>query len=527
MLQTIKMAGSVLTALASAATAGTNALAGSSVIQQRIVGYLGDVSNNGTVETEDAELLQDYLLGLSELSDEQLQFADMNYSDSINAADLTLLKRQLLNGAEPVPVWSFTETDTELIPAPIAAVEPHMPSVGEVSILLVTVSFPDCVHEEHLPLEDIQKLAFGEADPGNSAFPLESITAYYDRASYGHLHLTGDVYEYTARKPIDSYYQQTDLLVAEILTALDPEINYKKYDANNDAAMDTLLLALPGTADEDKWWPCSGDSTLHQNFDGVHPGNLCIGAWPLGDAPGFNSTWVHELGHAMGLTDYYVYPKRDEYGNVIEELAPEDYYGLNGDAGTEMMDDAFGDMCAFSKLMLGWYKYDEVQIYTGGTQTFTLDSSQHKAGCILIPRDDPDDPRTDLFHSEFFLIESATNDENNSAGFYEGRRYPLFWSGGVRILHCDSELWDGYWGPELKWNNYGQLYDKSNKKQRVLRLVNEGKGFFRGGDTVSFGTQGFGWYSSSGNVSIDPGVTISIDSTDRDGHCTVTVSQNH
>ena len=50
MLQTIKMAGSVLTALASAATAGTNALADAGSIQQRIIGYLGDINGSGTVE---------------------------------------------------------------------------------------------------------------------------------------------------------------------------------------------------------------------------------------------------------------------------------------------------------------------------------------------------------------------------------------------------------------------------------------------------------------------------------------------
>ena len=526
MLQTIKMAGSVLTALASAATAGTNALADAGSIQQRIIGYLGDINGSGTVESADVSLLQNFLFRQADLPEEQMPFTDMDHSGGINAKDLTILKQILVNQKEPEPVYGFTETDKALIPAPVTDIEPDMPSVGEVSILAVAVNFPDRAHDKNMSAEDIHELIFGDAKPNDYIHPLESITAYYDRASYGRLHLTGDVYIYTAQRPIDYYLDKTDLLVAEVLTGLDAQINYKKYDANDDAAMDTLLLALPGQPRTDYWWPCSGDSTLHQYFDGVCPGNLCIGAWPLSDLSGFNSTWVHELGHAMGLPDYYVYPQKDEYGNE-EELSPEEYYGLNGDAGTEMMDDAFGDMCAFSKLMLGWYKTDEVQIYTGGTKTFTLDSSQHSPGCILIPREDLNDPRTDLFHSEFFLIESVTNDENNAAGFYENSRYPLFRSGGVRIMHCDSELWDGYWGPEFKWNNYGQLYDSSNKKQRVLRLVNEGGGFFRAGAQVSFGTQGFGWYSSSGNVSVDPGIIITVNSLDSDGHCTITVSQDH
>ena len=511
MLQAIKVAGSVLTALASAAAAGTNALASVEYVHQQLVGYRGDLTGDGSVDGDDVTLLAAFLEGSVELPYEELQpYADLDHSGTSDARDLTLLKRLILTGAEPEEVYSFSPISQDLIPAPISAVHPHMPSIGDVCILMVAVDFPDCVHTENLSVEEIHSLTFGEERIDDHAYPMDSITAYYERASYGRLHLAGDVYRYTAQHPIGYYVNNTDVLVSETLSALDSQINYLKYDANGDSVMDTLLMALPGSASDDDWWPCSGDCTLRQSFDGVRPGNLCIGSWALGDPTGFNSTWIHELGHAMGLPDYYKYENYSDY----------DYYGLNGDAGTEMMDDAFGDMCAFSKLMLGWYAKDEVQIYTGGTKQYTLEaSSQHMPGCILIPKDDLND-----FHSEYIIIESVTNDGNNTAGFYENYKYPLFETSGIRVMHCTAELWEGYWGTELKWNNYGQKYDNSNQKQRVLRLVNEGNGFFGNGAVIDNQTSGFGWYDSSGFETVDPGVVITISDLDSSGKCTVTVS---
>lgn len=94
-------------------------------------------------------------------------------------------------------------------------------------------------------------------------------------------------------------------------------------------------------------------------------------------------------------------------------------------------------------------------------------------------------------------------------------------------MHCTAEITEGWWGPELRWNNYGMDYDSSNQKQRVLRLVNEqeGGGFFRSGSTVTSGVSGFHWYGTDGYANVDPGVTITVGALEN-GVYTVTVSQN-
>ncbi len=65
-------------------------------------------------------------------------------------------------------------------------------------------------------------------------------------------------------------------------------------------------------------------------------------------------------------------------------------------------------------------------------------------------------------------------------------------------------------------------YDNSNQKQRVLRLVNEGNGFFHEGDVITSSTAGFAWYDENGERTIDPNVTVSVGAL-MDGSYTITV----
>ena len=501
---------------------GMSGLTASAALVQ--IGQRGDVNRDGTVNADDAKALAAHLVNSQPLTDEEaLTYSDIDKNGTINGADLTWLKRLLITGAEPEGIYEeVPDPEPELISPPIAAVRPTLPCTGTTHILMFAVSFPDCAHSEGYTTDQIWEMSFGPEDTSSKAYPLESIAAYYERASYGRLHMEGDVYQYTAKNSIDSYvesYGSPDALMEEMLSAFDSEIDYTKYDVNTNGVMDTVIVALPGDAagrdangdGQEDWWPCSGGYGGRRTYDGVRGGNLCIGAWALSDRSGFNSTWVHELGHAMGLPDYYKY-----------ENTQDGYYGLNGDAGLEMMDDAFGDMSAFSKLMYGWYTDQEAQVYTGGTQTFTLQSSQSAPGVIIIPRGDLND-----CHSEYFLLEYATPDANNKYTFYNNVSYRTFRNGGIRVMHCNAELNDGWWGPELKWNNYGQYYDSSNQKQRVLRLANEqeGGGFFTSGSTIDSSISGFRWYDSSGYQTVDPGVTVTVGALEN-GVYTVTISQN-
>lgn len=509
-----------------ASALGTFTLTAYAKTEQRLVGYMGDLNFDMLVNSEDVCILSDYLLtNEAVLAPDIAVRADLNKDQCLDARDLSLLKRTSLSITEPEEIYETVEVpDAELIPPPVLALNPTLPSVGETNILMFVVNFPDCKHKNFFDAEAVHERTFGPEDRDSAAYPLESISAYYQRSSYGRLRMNGDVFLYTAQNPINQYangihggstgYDGTNRLLEEIMTAFDAQIDFQKYDTDKNMVIDTILLALPDSADTDYWWPCSGGYYGESYFDGVRGGNLCYGGWDLNDRAGFNGTWSHELGHAMGMPDYYRY---DNY-----DYTPEDDYGrgLSGDAGWVIMDDALGDMSAFDKLMLGWYTTDEVHIYTGGTQTFTLQSSQYAPNCLLIPCGELND-----FYSEYFIVEAITPDENNYMGFTYQQPFWMFKDSGIRVLHCNAEITEGWWGPEFKWNNYGMFYDTSNQKQRVMRLVNNFGGFFHAGDLIDNNVDGFAWYDHSGYRTINPNLRIQVDSF-QDGTAVVTVSQS-
>ena len=216
---------------------------------------------------------------------------------------------------------------------------------------------------------------------------------------------------------------------------------------------------------------------------------FCVISYIDNDRAEFNTRIAHELGHAMGLEDYY-----EATDNIMT-----DNEGMPGPAGIELMDEGTGDLSACSKLLLGWFAEDEVQIYTGGTEEFTLTSTQGSPSCIVIPK-----TPSDLYLGEYFIIEYITKEGNNSK--YGGN--------GIRILHVDSEIADDR--NMFKYSIYGNNYDKSNEKQRILRIVNDFGMFYPGTrgliftDYINGETEGFHWYNKYGNLLEDTGLTINI-----------------
>ena len=83
---------------------------------------------------------------------------------------------------------------------------------------------------------------------------------------------------------------------------------------------------------------------------------------------------------------------------------------------------------------------------------------------------------------------------------------------------------DEYYAPYLTADNYSPVYDSTNNGRRILRLVNDGNGFYRNGDVIDGTATGLGWYDNNGQVTIDTGYTITVDSVSADQKkCTVTI----
>ena len=189
--------------------------------------------------------------------------------------------------------------------------------------------------------------------------------------------------------------------------------------------IDATLFTVPTAAGDTDWWPCAGAfGDESYRVDGMAIGHIITGNAQIEsetDYKNFVSSYLHEMGHCMGLPDYYLY-----WGTDSE--------GMHGAAGIELMDtDASSDFGAFSKLMLGWYQSDQIAVYdnTTGTQTFTLHNAQTQNGnCVIIPCGELDGQ----YFSEYFVIEYASAQANNSS---------LPWwqtsGSGVRIYHINCK----------------------------------------------------------------------------------------
>lgn len=485
----------------------------------------GDIDCDGCLNRTDIIYvnywLTHYTFFTADTVDNGFQYlrADMDGDGTLTAADLTLMKRQLISeygtkqsdwpGGNP----TSPEEDPEAWLPMQKSYEHQLQTYGERRVLMVVINFPDYPLEGGFTAEEIQARCFGPEDKESPAYPFESISAFYDRASGGKLKLSGDVFTYTAQKNLLDYYKflgyaveghglepgteillkQDDLIRKEALDALTSsgQLDLSRYDSDENGCLDSVIFVVPyamqklqygldskqlGSYD---WWPgysalFCGETIVDDGFSHNKVRYYTIqGGADILDQASFNNTWAHELGHAMGLDDLYNTNAGDG----------EDPETMHGEAGFELMM-AGGELSAFSKVRLGWCTPENMQVYTGGNQEFTLNSNQTTRDFLVIPQQVPAEGNTFGFGGDYFIVELNTPEENCTGAFEEA---------GVRILHFNGRSFVG--------------------------LVNDGNGFFRAGDAADGSVPGFTWQDGAG---VD--VWISVDEI-ADGQCKLTILQ--
>lgn len=268
-----------------------------------------------------------------------------------------LLSVALVCAALAFPQYAFAATS-------------HMPSsrvggmgtIGNGYILGVAVEFPAEGEEQAYTFDDAQDQAskfviaidgVASGNNGNSStlgtFPYESVSAYYNRSSYGKLNLSckGVCYTVTAKHCRNYYTSSPQLLVEELANTLDTEqdVDFSKYDGNNDGVVDAFYIVFAGenTGWNTTWWPREDrvDESITQSFDGKTLCNTVFMETITGESS--VRMLIHETGHVLGLDDYY------SYGGET-----------NGIATVDMMNDNTGDHNAFSKWLLGWIEDEQI-----------------------------------------------------------------------------------------------------------------------------------------------------------------------
>lgn len=540
--------------------------------------YYGDVDLDKTLGVTDIVMLRQHLLGTSAITSQRaLTCADVTADGEIDIFDLSLLKRYVLDGTlipvgsiQPVtetptepPTESPTEAPTEqpteaptdppteapteepteaptevptetpteppteapshddspFLEAPIYPLYGTLPSQGDAAVVVFYVDFPDCPYTYEPSLDDLNRYCFGtEDDPSDPSYPFNSMHCFYDRSSKGSMNLTGTVIRYTTENE-KSYYEDDEYkvrLVKEIYKNLKSEYDFAQYDKDGDGYIDATLINVPKAAGDTDWWPCAGLFSESCRADGKYVGHLIVGNAEVVSATEhryFVSAYLHELGHCMGLPDYYLYYS-------------EDMFAFHGEAGPDLMAaDAYSDMDCFSKLMLGWYHENQVQVYdqsAGGAQSFTLRNAQTDAGnCLILPCG-----KLDSYFAEYMIVEYITEDANNSR-LNKDMSSLFSLSPGIRVYHIYADVSETPWFTYFSYENGAAATGGDDDGIRLIRLANDAEGgnVFTTGDVIDGSISGFHWYDANEGETVDTGYTITVGDLVNDSY-TVTVTRS-
>lgn len=232
------------------------------------------------------------------------------------------------------------------------------PTSGHAHMLLVRVDFPDMGFSA-AESEGALQASIGEGIEGmdcpataiGAQPPYESVSAYYQRSSYGQLQIEGHVVSYTAAHERSHYTSNVSELFSEVMEGLDASVDFTDYDANGDGVY-VVFAGEKGTW-ASTWWPSMHNvASLYpdlaaKSFDGERLGCVTL----MSGVDGRTSevaTLIHETGHMLGLPDYYSYKSQTGDG------------GSRGIGTDDMMFNNSGDQDAFSKWVLGWIPDESV-----------------------------------------------------------------------------------------------------------------------------------------------------------------------
>ena len=324
----------ILAMLTAALAAGASAIAVSSLdagADWKQIGYMGDLNHDSQVNSADLVLMARHLNGTQPLTIANtyyilgsplsinggeaienvnfLQTADIDRDGVIDAFDMVLLRQRVLSGqSETVHIWEYpAPAESPFIDAPIKDVEAYLPSQDESNLVIFYVDFPDCKYTYDPSAEEISEIAFGKEDISDKNYPFDSMSAFYDRSSKGAMELKGKVFRYTARESVSAYGTDKAKLAFECYNAFNDSEDFTMYDGDKDGYIDATLFTVPTAAGDTDWWPCAGPLGRDEfTVDGMKVGHIITGNAQIeasDDYYNFNSSYLHEMGHCMGLPD--------------------------------------------------------------------------------------------------------------------------------------------------------------------------------------------------------------------------------
>ncbi len=306
----------------------------------------------------------------------------------------------------------------------------YAPSLGEQKVLIVPIrlagtSTYEWTQEE---LNQIADATFSYSRP-------DSLASYYDKASNGRIHITGEVYG-DLNHMYEAKYREGQLQSDTNNTLLykmfddclawlyeQDDIDLDEYDSDDDGHIDSIHFFVDGS-DDNKWqsslWPHMGTVAMEAGTK-EEPTVMSYSLSNLAHLGESAITTIHEQGHIYGIEDYYDY----SYEGV-------DYLGY-----FDMQSNNVGDWNSFSKMALGWVDPIVVDLAPQEETEVLLKPAALGGSPLLLA-----DSWNGSAYDEYILLELFSRLGNNLIGWDEFRENfgADLGDGGIRLYHADARL---------------------------------------------------------------------------------------
>lgn len=310
-----------------------------------------------------------------------------------------------------------------------------MPSTGDVNILVIPVKFKDySKNADEATRSKIFNAYFGNY----YSTGWHSVASYFYECSYGTLRISGVVSDWYAPNKASSDLKNSDSTSSLVKSAFEwykqkYNSDGQEFDADKDGFIDCICLVYNAPSNylnNDNLWAYTYwlQETTVGNVNEPKPNTYMWSSVSFMDESARISidahTYIHEMGHVMGLDDYYNYDSNSRYGAA---------------GGFIMQDYNVGDHDPFSKMALGWVN----PTFISGSTTLTIEPFS-TTGQVLIFKNGTDmiSPFDEYIAVDFY---SPTNLNKQDSSYLYNVGYPKGPTQyGIRVWHVDARLIQDY-----------------------------------------------------------------------------------
>lgn len=312
-------------------------------------------------------------------------------------------------------------------------------SSGEQKLLVLPVAFPDYSLNKldgkngEIAHIHLQNAFFGK----NSTTSWRSVSGFYEEASYGKLSISGEVAPWFTLPP----EYATDLVRARVRSSSDKInetarianaalVNFEKvhggklsdYDTDNDGIIDGIyvIYAHPyeTKATNNIFWAFASNMNRIESQLTRQANAYSWSSYYYTNIKDLRKpdahTFIHEVGHILGLSDYYNTNYDDPYSPL---------------GGFDMMDYTLGDHGGLSKMLLNWTR---PYIVTGSGNIKLRPFNQ--SGDLLLLKKNWNERAND----EYLLLEYYSPEKLNALDSSLNAPFKLPKTKGIKVYHVDA-----------------------------------------------------------------------------------------